>query len=155
MPEHAEKFASLVHLILTVEKPKGKEIKTVARKMGVEESTLRSRIRTDGQRTKFTVDEIKNLIAVMDDVRLIDFFLEGTGLIVAKRTATSKQEKKLDTKSAIRDGADETVLETTDILEAVLAALKDDKLCHNDKNSIAKEIEDAERALVALRNQLS
>ena len=151
MTEVAISFARLVSLILTVDKTAEANIDSIAHKMGITASTLRSRIRHDDQRTKFTIDELKSLIQATEDLRLVDFFLEETSFIVSRRISQSGNGKVEDIKTATRDGADDAMIETADVLETVLHALKDGNLGHREKAKIISEIEGAERSLASLK----
>ena len=106
MSDAVQRFANLVHIILTVNICAGINIKSVAHKMGIKSYTLRSRIRGDDRRTKFTLDELKSPIQSTENLRLINLFIEGTTFIGAKRMAHSAAGTNQKLEDAIRDGAD-------------------------------------------------
>ena len=154
-----EAFANLINMILTVSKGDDLSIKGIASRMGMSEANLRARIRNDHKRTKFTLGQVRDLIRAVDDERIPSFFVENTQFIVARRvtspTGGKSEAGNIPTKNEIlRQGADEAILETSEVLRSVLNALSDNKICHKDKKEIIKEIEDAERALVALKVQI-
>lgn len=139
-------FADLAHRILVHER--GWSLQEVAEKMGMKYHTLYARLRG---RVSFTPEEVRSLLAIVPEARLANFLLEGTPFIAVDRIATQAQGGDGD----VHLSATRTVLETADVLRAVEISLLDKKIDHQDKLRISAEINEAERALAALRARLA
>lgn len=139
-------FAELAHRILVHER--GWSLQEVAEKMGMKYHTLYARLRG---RVSFTPEEVRSLLAIVPEARLANFLLEGTAFIAVDRMSTQPQSGDSD----VHRGATRTVLETADVLRAVELSLMDKKIDHQDKLRIVSEINEAERALAALRARLT
>ncbi len=138
-------FAELAHRILVHER--GWSLQEVAEKMGMKYHTLYARLRG---RVSFTPEEVRSLLTIVPDARLANFMLEGTPFIAVDRAL-------VDSKSDIdvHRGTTRSVLEVSDVLRAVEAGLQDQKIDHVDRARIVQEINEAERALAALRARLT
>lgn len=139
-------FAELAHRILVHER--GWSLQEVAEKMGMKYHTLYARLRG---RVSFTPEEVRSLLAIVPEARLANFLLEGTAFIAVDRMAAQPGGGDSD----VHRGATRTVLETADVLRAVELSLLDKKIDHQDKLRIVSEINEAERALAALRARLT
>lgn len=138
-------FAELAHRLLVHER--GWSLQEVAERMGMKYHTLYARLRG---RVSFTPEEVRSLIAIVPDARLANFLLEDTPFIAVDRTAAQPPGPGDLHRSATR-----SVLEVSDVLRAVEIGLADMKIDHQDKARIAQELNDAERALAALRARLA
>lgn len=138
-------FAELAHRILVHER--GWSLQEVAEKMGMKYHTLYARLRG---RVSFTPEEVRSLLTIVPDARLANFLLEGTPFIGVDRALV---DGKSDTD--VHRGATKSVLEVSDVLRAVEAGLVDQKIDHVDRARIVQEINEAERALAALRARLT
>lgn len=144
MPTHrGEDFAALVYKILVIEKKP--TLETVAEKLEMKYSTLYARVNA---RVPFSAEEINRLIAIVDDKRLCDFLLRGTGFIAVERI---DEIDDVDPLESVRSGATASLLEASDVLREVELGLSDQRIDHRDRTRIEAEIDDAERALAGLR----
>jgi hypothetical protein len=136
-----QEFAELVHHVLfggNTFSPKA-----IASAMGISYDTLYARARNE---VMLSADEIRALISVAPDVRLVNYLLRGTNFVAADRIGADETDNEL-----IHRGATRIVIEATDVLEAVERALGDARIDHRDALGIVAEIEAAERALASLR----
>ena len=140
-------FADLAHRILVHER--GWSLQDVAEKMGMKYHTLYARLRG---RVSFTPEEVRSLLAIVPDARLANFLLEGTPFIAVDRMMAQGSP---GTEGDVHRGATRSVLEASDVLRAVENSLQDAKIDHQDRARIVAEINDAERALAALRARLT
>lgn len=138
-------FAELAHRILVHER--GWSLQEVAEKMSMKYHTLYARLRG---RVSFTPEEVRALLTIVPDARLANFLLESTPFIAVDRALV---DSKSDTD--VHRGATKSVLEVSDVLRAVEAGLQDQKIDHVDRARIVQEINEAERALAALRARLT
>lgn len=138
-------FAELAHRILVHER--GWSLQEVAEKMGMKYHTLYARLRG---RVSFTPEEVRALLTIVPDARLANFLLESTPFIAVDRALV---DSKSDTD--VHRGATKSVLEASDVLRAVEQGLIDQKIDHVDRARIVQEINEAERALAALRARLT
>ncbi|NOD62113.1 MULTISPECIES: phage regulatory CII family protein [unclassified Ruegeria] len=139
-------FASLVHRILTTDTKYSS--KNIAAQMGMKYDAFYSRLRN---RTLFSADEIQDLIRVMPDVRLVAYLLEETRFVAADRVST---EGDVEEEHLYR-ATNRIVLEASEVMRAMHQALADHTVDHQEAIKIRLEIEEAERALVALRVHIS
>lgn len=138
-------FAELAHRILVHER--GWSLQEVAEKMGMKYHTLYARLRG---RVSFTPEEVRALLMIVPDARLANFLLDSTPFIAVDRALV---DGKSDTD--VHRGATKSVLEVSDVLRAVEQGLVDQKIDHIDRARIVQEINEAERALAALRARLT
>lgn len=138
-------FADLVYTVLVAEKKW--PLKDVAKAMGMLYATLHARLH---QRVAFSPEEIRALIAAAPDIRFAEYFFEDTPFIAVDGGA----EPADGSPESLHLGATRTVLEAADVLRAVEKSLDDNRIDHQDKARIGKEIAEAERALATLRHRL-
>ena len=138
-------FSEWAHRILVHDR--GWSLQEVAEKMGMKYHTLYARLRG---RVSFTPEEVRSLLTIVPDARLANFMLESTPFIAVDR-ALVDGKSDLD----VHRGATRSVLEASDVLRAVEAGLQDQKIDHVDRARIVQEINEAERALAALRARLT
>ena len=141
-------FADLAHRILVHER--GWSLQEVAEKMGMKYHTLYARLRG---RVSFTPEEVRGLLAIVPDARLANFLLDGTPFIAVDRMLAQGMDATGD--GDVHRGATRSVLEVSDVLRAVEIGLSDSKIDHQDRARIVSEINEAERALAALRARLT
>lgn len=75
-----EDFAHIVYTLLVVEKQK--TIEEAASALGMSYASLHSRLIG---RSPFSADEIRALIAMLPDPRLVSYLLDGSAFVAAKR----------------------------------------------------------------------
>ena len=143
--DRGQAFAALVHRLLTG--GGHTDIEATARAMGMPYHTFYNRLRNT---TPFSADEIRRLLAVMPDARLLHFLLEGTPFVPAERIETIAPSEDID----IQRGAERIAIEAADVLRATYQALVDQRIDHRDARLIRDEIDVAERALASLRHHL-
>ena len=141
-----EDFAALIYKVLVVEKKL--TLEQAADRLGMKYSTLYARVNA---RVPFSAEEINLLIKFVDDKRLCDWLLRGTGFIAVERNDEIDDD---DLHESVRSGATASLLEASDVLREVELGLADHKIDHRDKIRIEAEIDDAERALAALREKM-
>ena len=137
-------FAELVHLILVHER--GHSLKEVAELLGMKYHTFYARLRG---RAAFTPEDVQTLIRVIGDPRVPNHLLTDTSFIAVEQ-AQAGGEHVYD----LHRGATRSVIEVTDVLRTVERALANNRIDHIDRINIRKEIDEAERALAALRHRL-
>lgn len=141
-------FAELAHRILVHER--GWSLQEVAEKMGMKYHTLYARLRG---RVSFTPEEVRGLLAIVPDARLANYLLDGTPFIAVDRMLAQGLDAGGD--ADVHRGATRSVLEVSDVLRAVEQGLSDARIDHQDRARIVSEINEAERALAALRARLT
>lgn len=142
--ERGNDFARIVYQMLVVEKIQ--TLEQLAPKLGLTYDTLHARINS---RVTFSANEIAAIIAEIPDLRLINYFLDNSPYIAVKR-----HDGATDLNDTVQRGATRSVLEASDVLREVERGLRDDKIDHQDKIRIKKEIASTERALAGLRSML-
>lgn len=143
--DRGQAFAELVHRLLTGSDRT--DIEATARAMGMPYHTFYNRLRNT---TPFSADEIRRLLAVLPDARLLHFLLEGTRFVPAERMNAVDAPEDVD----IQRGAERIAIEAADVLRATYLALADRRIDHRDARVIRDEIDIAERALASLRQHL-
>jgi len=113
MTQRGRAFADIVYTILIVEKtyPVG----MVATALGMNYAAFHSRLIN---RTCFSADEIQNLLEVVPDPRLASYLLERSIFVAAERSSGAAEPV-----ASLQRGATRVVIEATDVLELVDAAL--------------------------------
>lgn len=143
--ERGQDFAAIAYTILVVEK--NPRIEDVASRIGLNYATLHSRLIN---RTCFSADEIVSLIRAVPDRRLVSYLLDGTAFTAADRPPADRQLNS--DIGGLQRGATRVVVEATDVLELVDAALAGGgTLDHRQVNLVLTEIGQAEQALASLR----
>lgn len=143
--ERGRDFAAIVYTILVVEKKP--RLEDVASSIGMTYATLHSRLIN---RTCFSADEIVALIRAVPDSRLVSYLLEGTAFMSADRPPPDRHLNS--DAGGLQRGATRVVVEATDVLELVDAALAGGgALDHRQENLVLAEIGEAQRALASLR----
>ena len=137
-------FAQAVHRILVHEQDHS--LKQVAELLGMKYHTFYARLRG---RAAFTPEEVRVLIRVIADPRLPNLLLSGTGFVAVEQAEAGDQ--RFDD---LHRGATRSVIEATDVLRTVERSLANNRIDHLDRINIRREIDEAERALAALRHRL-
>ena len=146
MAEHQSEFAALLYQLLIAEEVKA--VKEVAAELGLKEQALYARLYG---RVRFSVDEARQILIYLGDVRIADHLLEGTNFVAIER----KEEDATKSSEDVREGATSTLFDVTDLMREVEGALSDDgRIDHREKIDIEKRLHEAERSLTALRNSL-
>ncbi|MBB3661079.1 hypothetical protein FHX15_006354 [Rhizobium sp. BK650] len=146
MTQRGRAFADIVYTILIVEKACPVEV--VASALNMNYAAFHSRLIS---RTCFSAEEIQSLLEIVPDPRLASYLLEKSIFIAAERSSATGQEQPA---GSLQRGATRVVIEATDVLELVDAALAGGGMDHRKQRLVLKEIEDAERALASLRLSL-
>ena len=140
--ERGNDFADLIYKILVVEKQS--PVQEVADKLGMSFHSLHGRIH---HKILFSPEEIKQLVIILNNPEIIDYFIKATGMI-----AVSREEGILDDDHvSIFRRTNLLTIETANVLGAVEEAMSDNKLDHRDRKVIADEILQTERSLATLR----
>ncbi len=146
MAEEKDAFSELVHQVIIGEKTY--QLKTVAHEFGLDYHTFYGRL---NKRVAFKADEIRKLLGIVPDLRLIAYLLEKTDYIAVDSMAVPENADEGD----ISDGVQQLVLQAADVLKAVRSALTDQKIDHQDNRKIMDEIDEVERTLALLSLRLS
>ena len=144
--DRGKRFSFLVRQAIT--KSERHQIATVADGTGMSYHAFYQRL--EGK-TPFSADEIRRLIACFPDPALVTYLLKDTAYVAAERIDTVRTHEE----EAIFQAAHRIVFEATDVLEVVDIALRDHRIDRRDAASITKEIEEAERSLISLREYIS
>ncbi|WBO24216.1 phage regulatory CII family protein [Sphingomonas abietis] len=140
-PKHCE-FAMLAYQLLVVEKLVSIEV--AAESLGLTYATLHGRL---NGRTRFRAGEIRQLIALVPDPRLLQFFADDSGFVLARRP-----DGTLDETVSIRLAVAHSVREAIDVMQVVVASLESGAyLDHRDRAAIMKEVKEAEGAMATVR----
>jgi hypothetical protein len=131
----------LVYQVLVVDKVE--TVETVARNMGMSYSAFHSRL---NNRTRFSPAEVKRLIELLSDARLLRFFADNTPFVVAERPVVTEDG------ASIRHAVVKAARESIDIMEHVVDKLEAvHTLDHRDRAAILGEVEEAQGAMASLR----
>ncbi len=142
-------FAALIHQLLVLDKVRS--VEDVARDMGMEYHTLYARV---GRDTPFSAEEIKALIRVVGDIRILKYFTDDSPYVVVERSSPCDVAAHDELHKGLVAEAHNTVFEAADLLEAIATALADRKIDHRDALLIRQEVDHCERALAAIRRLL-
>jgi len=146
MAEQQSEFAALLYQLLIVEEVKA--VKEVAAELGLKEQALYARLYG---RVRFSVEEARDILTYLGDVRIADHLLKGTKYVAIER----KDQGDAEQSEGVREGATTTLFDVTDLMREVEGALSDDgRIDHREKIDIEKRLHEAERSLTALRNAL-
>ena len=137
-------FVELAHRILVNDCER--TLKDVADHLGMPYHTFYARLRG---RAAFTPEDLRQLIAVVQDPRLPNHLLQGTGFVAVEQADAGDQVF-----DDLHRGATRSVIEATDVLRTVERSLANNQINHIDRINIRREIDEAERALAALRHRL-
>ncbi|MBW9115193.1 hypothetical protein JNB88_16240 [Rhizobium cauense] len=151
MADRGSEFAQIAYAILVIERQLS--IEKVAAEIGVSYAVLHSRLIG---RSVFSADEIRALIVAIPDPRLVAYLLEGTRFVPAERADGVRiDDLEPPVPEALQRRATKVVIEATDVLEVVDAAIAGGGIDHRQEKIVLKEIGEAERALSSLRVQLA
>jgi len=137
-------FAQLVHSILVGEKKW--PVKSVAAQINMNEQTFYSRLY---ERTFFSVEEVRSLMAAAPDARFATYLLELSPFTPAQKTKSEE-----DVSSSVEGAAINNIVEAADVLREVQVGLANRRIDHVEKQKILKEVQDAEIALATLRHAI-
>ncbi len=144
--ERGKEFSELVYRLLLIDKVA--PVEDVAAILEMSYHSLHARLHN---KTLFSAEEIRQLAQSLNSVEILDFFLDGTDLMVFERADAIDAK---DSDSVFRR-TNHLAIETANVLEAVETAMKDNRIDHRDTAMIKKEIAEAERALAAIRQALT
>jgi hypothetical protein len=146
MTQRGRAFADIVYTILIVER--AYPVEAIAHALGMNYAAFHSRLIN---RTCFSPDEIQLLLEAVPDPRLASYLLERSIFLPAERPSGADQTEPA---ASLQRGATRVVIEATDVLELMDAALAGGGIDHRKQRLLLKEIEETERALASLRLNL-
>ncbi len=136
-------FATLLYKLLIVEDVQS--VKQVAAALGMKEQSLYSRLYG---RVRFSVEEARQVLRILNDVRVADYFLEDSPFVAVERAEGVERAAE-----DVRSQASTTLFDVTDLMREVEISLSDDgRIDHREKVRIEERLQEAERSLTALRN---
>ncbi len=142
MSDQGKSFATLLYKLLIVEEVQS--VKQVAAALGMKEQSLYSRLYG---RVRFSVEESRDILRILSDVRVADFMLDGSDFV-----AVSRSEEHASEGEGVRNQASSTLFDVTDLMREVEVSLSDDgRIDHREKVKIEERLLEAERSLTALR----
>ncbi len=145
MSDQGKDFATLLYKLLIVEEVKS--VKQVAAALGMKEQSLYSRLYG---RVRFSVEETRDILRIIDDVRVADFMLDGSAFVAVSRTDDDDVNGE-----GVRNQASSTLFDVTDLMREVEVSLSDDgRIDHREKIKIEERLLEAERSLTALRKTI-
>lgn len=153
--ERGRDFADIAYTLLVVEKLQ--RIEDVADAIGMSYASLHARLIN---RTAFSADEIKAIIARVPDIRLIEYFLEGTDFIPVHRQVARYEGAGTHSPTAtdvvsVQRAASRVIIDATDVLEFVDAGVAGGHIDHRIARLALRAVKATERALASLRFTLS
>jgi hypothetical protein len=132
----------LAYQLLVVEKLVSLE--EAAEKLGLTYATLHGRLTS---RTRFRAEEIRRLVTIVPDQRLLQFFADDSHFVLAR-----KPDGLMDEAASIRLAVARSVREAIDVMQVVVASLESGTfLDHRDRAAILKEVKEAEGAIATVR----
>lgn len=138
-------FAQLLYKLLIMENIKS--VKEVAAELDMKEQALYGRLYG---RVRFSIEEVKAILAILEDIRIADYFLSGSPFVAVERSSHEADESE-----TVRSRATSTMFDITDLLREVEKSLIDDgRIDHIEKIQIEKRLTEAERSLTSLRKCL-
>ncbi|MFC3690696.1 phage regulatory CII family protein [Chenggangzhangella methanolivorans] len=142
MAERGKDFADIAYTMMVVEK--SHSIEAVAAALNMSYAALHARLIN---RTCFSADEIRGVIAAAPSAKLVSYLLEGTRFVAADRVEGGRD----DVPAAIQRSATHVVVNAADILHSIDEALSDRRIDHREALSILEGIENARRTLASLK----
>ncbi len=134
-------FSHLIYQLLVIEKRA--PVAEVAATLGLSPSALYGRMQG---RARFRVEEVRALIAVLDDQRLLRWFVDDSRFVVARRPRPDAVRR------SVIDATSEALHGAVDLMRVVAKALDDGlPLDHRDRAAILTEVVEAETAIANLR----
>jgi hypothetical protein len=133
-------FAQLVYQLVVVERLKS--LQEVADSLGLTYPTMHARL---NNRVHFRPHEIRELIRLLPDTRLVMHFLEETPFVVAERADADTNARD------VMSLAHRNLFQIVDVLRQVRDAVDDGKIDHRERLMLLDEIEKAEVALASLK----
>lgn len=139
-----ETFAALAHRKLVGNRKW--PIRNVAAAMSLSAESLYARLYG---RTPFDPEEIRLLLGAVHDIELANHLLGLSSLIAVERSELASSPAE-----SLQRGALKTLLDVTDIVRATEHALLDGHLDHREKAEIRRQVLEAERAVLSLKQLL-
>lgn len=134
-------FALIAYQVLVVEKRAS--VAEIAARMGISYAALHSRLIG---RARFRPDEIRQLVSLVPDQRLVQYFIADSRFILAERIAPDVTDT-----DGIRTAVAKAMREATDVLMIVIRSLEAGMaLGPRDRAAILKEVREAESAMASL-----
>ena len=141
----SEEFARLVHRILVREKRR--TVVEVATALGMKYPTFYARI---NGRVPFSPGDINLLLQEVPDSRLVDCLLKSTAFAAVPRQRTGERSAP----SSLLHNATRLVFEAASALREVERGLEDRPIDRAERDRIEAHVNNAERALMLLRQGL-
>jgi hypothetical protein len=149
MNDNTERF-TFSNLVKKVMQDRKVTMQKLAAMLDMKYDALSSRFRSNG--SPFSPDEVRNIIRALPDVRLVNYILSGTDYIGAERA--DDDEDPVHALRDLRETAIRMSIEAADANHAILRALEDGKICHNDFFLLEQELETAEGAVVTVKQHV-
>lgn len=135
-------FARLIHQLLVIEKQR--PVARIAQALGMSYPTFYARV---CGRVPFRPEEITALLREIPDARLVDLLLSGTHFIGVRRPERRRNLRP----NRIWNDAVHTICEAAELLRELESALDDKMIDAVQRCRIEAHINEAERALEAIR----
>lgn len=116
-----------------------KDLPLLAKKMGMNEQSLRNKVSPTNEHAKFSVQEWRSMMMITSDFRSLEVLAEQLGFHVK-----TKEQAQCST---ILSSLLMFNKEQGDIASAIFDALEDGKITPREKVNIENEIRDAQKAL--------
>jgi hypothetical protein len=149
MNDNAERF-TFSHLVKKVMEDRKVSMQELSAMLDMKYDALSSRFRSNG--SPFSPDEVREIIRALPDVRLVNFILSGTHYIGAERA--EEDDDPVHAMRDLRETAIRMSIEAADANHAILRALADNKICHQDFIVLEQELEIAEAAVATVKQHV-
>jgi hypothetical protein len=133
-------FAQLVYQLIVVEQQKS--LTNVASDLDLTYASMHARL---NRRVHFRPGEIRKLIKILGDTRLVMHFLDETPFVVAERAEADTNARDVMALSH------RNLFQIVDILKQVRDAVDDGRIDHRERMQLLDEIEKAEIAMASLK----
>ena len=134
-------LSRLIYQMLVVENVAS--VATVAAALGISPSALYGRLQG---RARFRVEEVRTLIALLDDQRILRWFADDSRYVVARRPRPDA------VRQSVIDATTDAIHGAVDLMGVVARAVADGApLDHRDRAAILHEVKEAETAIANLR----
>ncbi|WP_316162829.1 phage regulatory CII family protein [Bradyrhizobium sp. SZCCHNRI20481] len=133
-------FARLVYQLLVTERTV--ELDVVANAIGMKYATLHARL---NRRVHFRPAEIRALLGIVQDQRLISYFLQNTRFTFAERPPVDPAPANA------LEWSHEALFRIVEALQKLTSALEDNVIDHRERLQLLSQIEQAEVAVASLK----
>jgi signal transduction histidine kinase len=115
----------------------------LAKELGLSYDSFHGRL---AGRTQFRAHEIRRLIRLVDDMRLVNHLLDGSNYVAAARIPPAEESS-----DQLQEGMFNLIHHLTSVIRAIEEALRDRRVSHDEQHRILYEVMEAESALAAVR----